>query len=196
MPVHIIWMTHLDTQYPVLGQDLQKVVVIIDVAIKKWMALPLIKENLLSAPVRLTTANQTTTEWTRKSTPLMKAFHSTNRSTSKRCQNILCKLGSTQQSLVQWSASINHGRWWAAIPRVALAFGEIRRRREQLLVGAISVQHQPRHLQAPADVDLQVAMHEPHPCTHVHHQRLLRLLIWRIHTVAGLHWPCLVFQES
>ena len=78
---------------------------------------------------------------------------------------------------------------WQSPPRVALlAFGEIGRRRQQLLVGAVPVQYQPRHLQAPADVDLQVAMHEPHPCTHVHHQRLLRLLIWRIHTVAGLHW--------
>ena len=70
-----------------------------------------------------------------------------------------------------------------------LALRQIRRRRRQLLVRQAPVQHQPRHLQAPADVDLQVAMHEPHPCTHVHHQRLLRLLIWRIHTVARLHWP-------
>ena len=60
---------------------------------------------------------------------------------------------------------------WQSPPRVALlAFGEIGRRRQQLLVGAVPVQHQPRHLQAPADVDLQVAMHEPHPCRHVHHQ--------------------------
>ena len=42
-------------------------------------------------------------------------------------------------------------------------FGKICWWRRQLLIGELSIEDNPGHLQAPAGVDFQVAMHEPYP---------------------------------
>lgn len=47
-------------------------------------------------------------------------------------------------------------------------FGKIGRWRLQLLPRQLSVHDNPRHLQAPASVYFQVAMHKPNACSHHH----------------------------
>jgi hypothetical protein len=44
--------------------------------------------------------------------------------------------------------------------------GKISWWRNQLLVGKLSIQDNPSHLQPPACMDFQMAMHEPYPCSY------------------------------
>lgn len=44
-----------------------------------------------------------------------------------------------------------------------LAFGQIGRRRRQLLIGPFAVLNDPRHFQPPTGVDFQVTVHKPSP---------------------------------